>query len=366
ARELPDHPGDRGKRRGAGALHRERRSARRRGRRRGAAPGAGRPGLLLRALRRGYWPCADRLAHSCGTEAGPRRSDEGMAILEPLSRGVIVLPSTPPETHPMRSLLFAIGLLVPTLGYAGDWPCFRGPTGMGQSDERDLPVRWGGKDNTNIAWKVPLPHVAARGQPDNNQSSPIVWKDKVIVTTSYWPAGRDKKEYPEHHVTCCATKTGEQRWDTTVAPGPWLLTDLRGGYTAPTPATDGERIYVVFGSGVVAALDLAGKQIWRKEIPEPQRFDVAMGMSPVRYKDTLLLLCDKVQKSSHLLALDVKNGETRWNAKRPNVQFSHTTPVLAKIGEREQLLIGAGGWLQGVDPGNGEVIWQAASEGDVP
>ena len=259
----------------------------------------------------------------------------------------------------------ALVLLFASTAFADNWPLFRGPTGMGQSAEKDLPITWGGKTNDNILWKMPLPHVAARGKPDNNQSSPIVWNGKIIVTTSYWPADKTQKDYPEHHVTCFS-KDGKQLWDVTLEPGPWLLTDLRGGYTASTPATDGERIYVVFGSGVVAAFDLNGKPIWRKEIPEPKKFDVAIGLSPILYGDTLLLLCEKMNNASHLLALDSKTGDVKWDEKRPKVAFSHTTPVLAKVNGKDQLLIGAGGQLQGVDPTNGNVIWWAANDGDVP
>src|SRR5947209_12460572 len=197
---------------------------------------------------------------------------------------------------------------------AEDWPGFRGPTGMGQSDAKDLPVTWGGKGGDNVLWKVPLPHQAAGARPDHNQSSPVVRGDRVFVTTSFWPQGVAQKEFPEHHVTCFSAKDGKQLWDTKVPPGPWLLTDLRGGYTAPTPAVDGERVYVLFGSGTVAALDGEGHIAWQKELPSPKLFDVAIGTSPVRYQGTLLILCDKVQKASHLLALDARAGETKWDA----------------------------------------------------
>jgi outer membrane protein assembly factor BamB len=258
-----------------------------------------------------------------------------------------------------------IGFALASSTSAEDWPGFRGPTGMGQSAERDLPVTWGGKGNDHILWKAPLPHVAAKGNPDHNQSSPAVRGGKIFVTTSFWPNGKTQKEYPEHHVTCFDT-AGKQLWDATVEPGPWLLTDLRGGYTAPTPAVDAERVYVLFGSGVAAALDHDGKPVWRKELPDPKKFDVAIGTSPVLYGDTALILCDKTGKSSHLLALDKKSGEVKWDEKRPTVNFDHTTPVLAKVGGKDQLLIGAGGQLQGADPATGKVLWWVNSDGDVP
>ena len=77
----------------------------------------------------------------------------------------------------------------------------------------------------------PAPGADAARQ-DRNQSSPIVSKGRVIVTASYSPKGADLQGYPEHHVVCYSAKDGKQLWDTTVEPGPWLLKDLRGGYTA--------------------------------------------------------------------------------------------------------------------------------------
>ena len=248
---------------------------------------------------------------------------------------------------------------------ADNWATFRGPTGMGQSAEKDLPTNWGGKGNDNILWKTPLPHVDAKAKPDHNQSSPIVWKDKIVVTTSFWPVSKTQKDMPEHHVTCFSA-AGKILWDAMVEAGPWLLTDLRGGYTAPTPVTDGERIYVMFGSGVAVALDMDGKPVWWEKIPEAKKFDVAIGVSPILYGDNLLILCEKVGKASHLLALDKKTGKEKWDEKRPKMNFSHTTPVVAKIGGKDILLIGANNQLQGVDPANGKLLWWAINEGDVP
>jgi outer membrane protein assembly factor BamB len=268
--------------------------------------------------------------------------------------------------NPVRliALLTYISLSAPT-AFAENWPCFRGPTGMGQSSEKDLPVAWGGNKNDNIVWKVPLQHTMAKLKPDHNQSSPIVWENKIFVTTSYWAADKTQKDFPEHHLTCYSTE-GKLLWDVKIDPGPWLLSDLRGGYTAPTPATDGERVFVIFGSGVAAAFDFQGKLSWRKELPEPNKFDVAIGVSPLLFGATVLILCDKTAKASHLLALDKKTGEAKWNEKRPAVQFSHTTPVLANVTDKPMLLIGANGQLQGVDPASGKVLWWAANDGDVP
>jgi outer membrane protein assembly factor BamB len=228
---------------------------------------------------------------------------------------------------------------------------------MGQSDESNLPLTWNGKTQENLFWKAPLfpPHKVRH---DQNQSSPIVWGRFVFVTLSYWPEGTTEKDYPEHHVLGFDAKDGKKLWDTTIPPGPWKLTDLRGGYTAPTPATDGNHVYAIFGSSVVAALDFQGKMVWRKEIT-PHHFDVAWGASPIIYKDTIIVVCDhlKAKKSSTIYALDGKSGAIRWEKKRPQVDWSHSTPLLAKINDKLQLVTATFNGPHGLDPGTGTTLW---------
>jgi outer membrane protein assembly factor BamB len=246
---------------------------------------------------------------------------------------------------------------------AGDWPGWRGPTGQGLCGETGLPLKWGGPGGENVLWKVLLPGQADKARQDQNQSSPIVCRDRVFVSASYWPAGVSPPEFPEHHVACHGAADGKRLWDVKVAPGPWRLSDLRGGYTAPTPASDGERVYVLFGSAVLAALDFDGKLLWRREII-PHDFDVAVGTSPVLYNDTVLLQCDQVNGRSRLLAFDKRTGEPRWERRRPDDGFSHGTPVLARVGGHTELLVAASGAIQGVDPEDGAVRWWCEASGD--
>jgi outer membrane protein assembly factor BamB len=269
--------------------------------------------------------------------------------------------SRPRDLIPMRFILLGTMLAVAASAGAADWPGWRGPTGQGVCAEKDLPLRWDAKSGLNILWKTPLPGADGKLRQDQNQSSPIVKKGLVFITTSYWPAGRSEKQYPEHHVVCYRGRDGKQLWDTTVDPGPWLLSDLRGGYTVPTPAADDERVYVVFGSSVIAALSHSGKQIWRKEIV-PHDFDVTMAGSPVLYRGTVLLQCDGV-RNSRMIGFEVKTGDVRWTEKR-TTGFSHSTPVLVRIKDRPQLLVAAASAVQGVDPEDGKLLWWCQGAGD--
>src|SRR5262249_25171046 len=157
---------------------------------------------------------------------------------------------------PMRISLTCVAVLFAAAARGEDWPQFRGPTGLGFTQEKNLPTQWGGPDHKNVRWKSRLV--------GEGHASPIVSGGRLFVSTARWPESVSEREkiIPEHHVLCYSTLDGELLWDTSVKPGPWLRTDFRsgpgGGYAAPTPATDGQRVHVVFGSSVIAALDFNG------------------------------------------------------------------------------------------------------------
>jgi outer membrane protein assembly factor BamB len=244
------------------------------------------------------------------------------------------------------ALLFALSFAAE----ASHWPQFRGPTGLGYTDERTLSLHWNARSNVNIAWKAPLP------KSDNPYSSPVVWGDRVFVTSVV-------NNPVEHHVLCFARADGKLLWDSHVEPGPWILKDLRGGYGAPTPCTDGEKVFVVFGSAVIAALDLSGKIVWRRNL-EKYNFDVALGSSPILHKDTVILDCDQNNKTSSLIAFDKATGAIKWEQKRPQAAFAHSTPVIVDVKGQPEMLVSASSAIQAVNPNNGEMIWWCSASGD--
>jgi hypothetical protein len=134
------------------------------------------------------------------------------------------------------AVLWAMGFVTSAIR-GEDWPAFRGPTGLGYSKERNLPISWGGDNAEKVLWQSPLI--------GEGHASPIVWGDRLFVCTAHWDASIEKREsvIPEHHVLCYRASDGERLWDTLVEPGQWLRSDFRsgagGGYAAPTPATDG-------------------------------------------------------------------------------------------------------------------------------
>jgi outer membrane protein assembly factor BamB len=263
-----------------------------------------------------------------------------------------------------------LGLLCSSLAVHGGehWPQFRGPTGLGYTEDKHLPVRWGGDAHENVLWTSPLNGAG--------HASPIVWGEVVFVCTVKWPADGTPQAnvIPEHHVACYRVADGKPLWDTIVPPGPWLRKDFRsgpgGGYAGPTPVTDGKLVYCAFGSSVLAALDFQGKIIWRKEIV-PYTFDVTLGSSPILYQDTVLLFCAMATPSdSGVLAFDKANGDVKWQQKFPDMAFGHSTPVIISVKEQPQMLVLASGMgetsnaLRSLDPTSGKLLWWCRGAGD--
>ena len=248
------------------------------------------------------------------------------------------------------------GLVAPTATRAGDWPGWRGPTGCGTTDEKDLVLKWDGKTGEGVAWKTPLG--------GSGHSSPIVWGDRVFVTTvaRQTPEQEKAKEIPDHHFACCQVGDGKLLWKTRIAPGPFHA--YMGAYAAPTPVTDGKAVYSWFGSAVAAAVDVDGKLLWRREVTgeflkKPELLNPVVSASMVLYKDTVIVLLEQGGGAGFLQAWDKSTGEVKWERKRDKDKCTqcNTTPLLIDVQGKPQLVILASQVLQSVNPADGEPLW---------
>ena len=146
------------------------------------------------------------------------------------------------------SLCGMLLLLMNPVLMAENWPCFRGPSRQGISQEKNVPIHW---DVTrNVAWKISIP-----GQ---GHSSPIVYDKRVYITTAV-------DEGASLLLLCIDTETGKVYWDKEVTRQKAGHKEKRNSYATPTPLTDGERIYVLAVDGTILALSMDGNELWRHQ-----------------------------------------------------------------------------------------------------
>jgi len=156
---------------------------------------------------------------------------------------------------------------------ANNWPSFRGPQASGVADGQNLPERWNGATGENILWKTPMPGLA--------HSSPVVWGDRLYVTTAITSLGEATFKHglfgegdasPDRSVHrwklyCLDTRTGKIVWERTAYEGvPREKRHVKSTYANSTPATDGRHIVVFFGSQGLYCFDANGTLLWKKDL----------------------------------------------------------------------------------------------------
>jgi outer membrane protein assembly factor BamB len=236
----------------------------------------------------------------------------------------------------------------PLLAFAENWPQWRGPTGMGISSEKNLPLDW--SRTKNIRWKVELQGAGV--------SAPVVWGERVFLTAS------DGRLNDRLHVFGYARKDGRLLWHTRLfgtAP-----TDLYapGGMAVPTPATDGKRLYALFGTGDLVALDFAGKPVWVRSLAQeygPFRNRWGMGTSPMLVGGLLVLQVDHWSQS-YLVAIDPVSGVSRWKTDR-DASVNWSSPVALKVEDHTELIVFGTYRAMGYDAGTGSQLWSVRGMG---
>ncbi len=212
-----------------------------------------------------------------------------------------------------------------------------------------MPIRWG--ENENIAWQVDLP---GRGH-----SSPILAGDLVVVATATQANQRQM-------VLAFDRQSGAKRWEAVVHTGGFpepRETHPTSSEANSTVAFDGERFFTTFLNSkkiVVTALDRSGGQLWQTEAGDfSSKFGYAP--SPVLYKSAVIVAADN-WGGGFLAALDRNTGKIRWRKKRPAIA-TYSSPLVAGIAGRDQLVISGCERIASFDPASGENLWSArASE----
>jgi len=252
---------------------------------------------------------------------------------------------------PLATLWGLLIALCTTSGFAGDWSQFRGPGGLGVSDEKGLPVKWSATEN--IAWKVDLPGPGA--------SCPITVRDRVYIT-SYSGYGLEGKVGEQkdlrRHLLCFDRKTGKERWSKVFEPKlPEHNYQGEGsyhGYAASTPTSDGERLYVFFGKSGVYCFDLDGKELWHVFVGDGTN-GWGSGCSPLLYGKFLIV--NASVESGSLVALDKLTGAEVWRAN--GINSSWNTPLVIAGKDRTELVVSVQDRIKSFSPDDGKPLWDA-------
>jgi outer membrane protein assembly factor BamB len=255
-------------------------------------------------------------------------------------------------------------------GAADQWPQWRGPTRQGIVATGGYPDRW--SDEQNIVWRVAVP---GRGH-----SSPIVWGDRIFLTTAYdqfvgEPTERILGQQGDRvflddaervrSVLCFRRSDGELLWETFV-PGRaapeagWP----KSSYASSTPATDGRLVYAYFGNHGLMAVDFDGKVVWHDHLGEIGNVARGTACSPLLYRDRVIIFQDHGgPQGSFIAAFDRQTGRRLWQRVR-EARHGWSSPIVVRApteeGWRDEIVVGGQHGVNAYNPENGDQLWYCA------
>lgn len=269
----------------------------------------------------------------------------------------------------MRRRLFVVAgaalLGLATASASDQWPQFRGPQAGRVADDPSLPDTW--SETQNVVWKTDIP--------GSGWSSPVVWDDHVLLTATVSPGnepqpikglydpgdenGRTRSKAEHRWVVYDVDfTTGKIRWRRELLGAvPKVQRHIKNSFASETPVTDGERVYVYFGSiGLLTALDMSGERVWMKELGAydgRQAFGTAA--SPVLHQDKVIVVHDNATES-FIAAFDRKTGGELWKVKRDEVE-NWSTPFVWENELRTEIVTSGLRKVRSYDP-DGNLLWE--------
>ena len=249
-----------------------------------------------------------------------------------------------------------------------NWLHWRGPTGDGVagSDARP-PVLW--DKQTNVAWSADL-----RGQ---GTSTPIVVGDQVFVLSAEQTlrkspnsVAKDEraKTSPDEYfyrflVTSLDRNSGQVRWQKTATEAvPHEGKHETNTYAAGSPTTDGECLYVSFGSRGLFCYSLQGELVWQIDLGQMRtRYGWGEAITPVLTDDLLIVSWDQ-EENSFIVALDKRTGKSVWKADRPGEVTSWNTPMVTQFEGKQMVIVNGTGSVKAYDARNGSVLWECGGQ----
>ena len=268
-------------------------------------------------------------------------------------------------------LLLTCLVMTNSLLHAEDFPQFRGPGGRGQLSGQSIPTTWSAEQN--VAWKIKVP--------GSGWSQPIVWGDRLFVTTAVAEKELKPKDFSDGvktpqsmglgsltsapdvvidwQVCCYNAISGESLWTRTVSSGkPKYAVHPSNTYATETPVANGDGVYVYFGAtGSLAAFKHDGEPLWQKELeafPTSNSFGTG---SSLAIDETRVIVQQLSEKSARVLCLDTRSGEQLWQHERAKPESSWSSPVVWRNADRTEVLISGGSKVESLDPKSGSTLW---------
>ena len=271
----------------------------------------------------------------------------------------------------------AIVLLVGARTFAQNWPSFRGLHASGVADGQHLPLEWNAEEDLNIKWKIRIPGLA--------HSSPVIWDERLFVTTAISGKGDDgfkpglygegtaSTDDSTHQwkVYALNKRTGEILWDRVAYEGiPEEKRHIKGTYANATPATNGRYLVVLFGSQGLYAYDFEGVLVWKRDLGrmdlgayDAPEYEWGTASSPIIYEDKVIVQVD-TQREDYLLAVDIESGKTVWKKERQELP-SWGTPTIYPGKSRVELVTNASNFICGYNPDTGDELWRLGGSSQI-
>ena len=234
----------------------------------------------------------------------------------------------------------ALALLSFAATAAADWPQFRGMASEGSAAP---PADVSGDDA--VAWTADL---EGRGL-----SAPIVVGGRVFVTTSGGLAGE------RIGLIAFDADSGDRLWTrqlwATGRPG----AHPKSSNAAPTPASDGERVFTFYSSGDAAAYSLDGDLLWYRGLgSDYPNASNSLGMSSsLAVAEGVVVAMLENDTDSLTLGLEAETGKTAWKLDRPRAA-NWTSPTLVESGGRTLVALQSSKGVTAVDPKTGRTAWE--------
>lgn len=226
---------------------------------------------------------------------------------------------------------------------AAQWTRFRGPNGTGHAMNKDLsfPLKWSEGD---YKWKIKLD--------GEGHSSPVVWAEKLFITASNRNTG-------DIDLICLNATTGKQLWKKSVSTKVHRLHQFNS-FASASPAVDESQVYITWSNkeqNILAAYSHSGEEKWQLDFG-PYASKHGSGVSPIVYKDLVILPNDQVGKS-FIVAVNRKTGKEVWRTPRRGKMAAYSTPCVLKHDKGEWLIFNSHlNGITAINPEDGKVVWE--------